>query len=171
MHACIACPPGECAVSSTLWSFSANLLVCRRRVESAADKGGVFDTVLLDRAAETGAIGGLSVYIGDSASDLAALTAADVGIVVGGNALLLRICNAAGLRLLPLTAGERDQGRVTVRVRSASGFGVRSGSGWDLCLGAAMHLLHTNKHSFAAGLTALQATSPADSSKQSDLLP
>ena len=78
----------------------------RRRVECGADKGGVFDTVLLDRAAETGSVGGLSVYVGDSASDLAALTAADVGIVIGRNALLRRICDAAGLRVLPLTAGE-----------------------------------------------------------------
>jgi hypothetical protein len=76
-------------------------------VECGADKGGVFDTVLLERAAETGAVGGLSVYVGDSASDLAALTAADVGVVVGRNALLRRICANAGLRLLPLTAGER----------------------------------------------------------------
>ena len=83
------------------------MLARRRRVECAADKGGVFDTVLLDRAAETGPVGGLSVYIGDSASDLAALTAADVGIVVGSNALLRRICDAAGLRLLPLIAGEQ----------------------------------------------------------------
>ena len=78
-------------------------------MECAADKGGVFDTVLLDRAAETGAVGGLSVYVGDSASDLAALTAADVGIVVGNNVLLRRVCAAAGLRLLPLSAGERGR--------------------------------------------------------------
>ena len=77
-----------------------------RRVECGADKGGVFDTVLLDRAAETGAVGGLSVYVGDSASDLAPLTAADVGIVIGRNALLRRICAAAGLRSLPLSAGQ-----------------------------------------------------------------
>ena len=80
----------------------------RRRVECGADKGGVFDTVLLDRAAETGTVGGLSVYVGDSASDLTALTAADVGIVIGRNALLRRICAAAGLQILPLTAGERS---------------------------------------------------------------
>jgi len=30
-------------------------------VECGADKGGVFDTVLLDRAAETGAVGGMQV--------------------------------------------------------------------------------------------------------------
>jgi len=79
--------------------------VCRR-LECGADKGAVFDTVLLDRAAETGAVGGLSVFIGDSASDLAALTAADVGIIIGRNALLRRICAAAGLRILPLSVGQ-----------------------------------------------------------------
>ena len=32
--------------------------------------------------------------------------AADVGIVVGRNALLRRICAAADLRILPLSAGQ-----------------------------------------------------------------
>ena len=52
-----------------------------------------------------GAQGGLSLFVGDSPSDLAALLAADVGIVVGGNSLLRRVASAAGVRLLPLVAG------------------------------------------------------------------
>jgi len=49
---------------------------------------------------------GLSVYVGDSRSDLAPLVAADVGIVVGTNALLRRVAAAAGLQILPLVSGE-----------------------------------------------------------------
>lgn len=47
---------------------------------------------------------GLSVYVGDSPSDLAPLLAADLGIVVGRNALLRRAAAAAGVRMRPLLA-------------------------------------------------------------------
>lgn len=46
------------------------------------------------------------MYVGDSPSDLAPLTAADVGIVVGANPLLRTVAAAAGLALHPLVAGE-----------------------------------------------------------------
>lgn len=46
------------------------------------------------------------MYVGDSRSDLAPLVAADVGIVVGTNALLRRVAAAAGLQILPLVSGE-----------------------------------------------------------------
>lgn len=49
---------------------------------------------------------GLSVYVGDSPSDLAPLTAADIGIVVGANPLLRTVAAAAGLEIHPLVAGE-----------------------------------------------------------------
>lgn len=45
------------------------------------------------------------MFVGDSPSDLAALVAADVGIVVGGNKLLRRVAAAAGVRLQPLVTG------------------------------------------------------------------
>ncbi len=54
---------------------------------------------------QTGSVGGLSVYIGDSPSDLPPLIAADIGIVVGDNGLLRRVAAAAGIQLAPLTAG------------------------------------------------------------------
>lgn len=76
-----------------------------RRIECGADKAGTFDTVLLDRAAELGGLGGLSVFIGDSPSDLAPLIAADLGIVVGRSPLIRRVCAAAGVQLRPLSAG------------------------------------------------------------------
>jgi phosphoserine phosphatase len=53
-----------------------------------------------------GAMEGLSVYVGDSPSDLAPLTAADVGMVVGTNPLLRTVAAAAGLAIHPLVAGE-----------------------------------------------------------------
>lgn len=74
------------------------------RVVCSEDKAVVFETVLLDVAAESGCQGGLSVFVGDSPSDLAALTAADVGIVVGSKPLLRRVAAAAGIRLQPLVA-------------------------------------------------------------------
>ena len=46
------------------------------------------------------------VYVGDSMSDLAALACADIGIVVGTNALLRRVAAAAGLSLRPLHEGD-----------------------------------------------------------------
>lgn len=52
-----------------------------------------------------GTVQSLSVYVGDSMSDLAPLLAADVGIVVGQNKLLRRVATAAGITLRPLVAG------------------------------------------------------------------
>jgi phosphoserine phosphatase len=49
---------------------------------------------------------GLSVYVGDSPSDLAPLTAADIGIVVGASSLLRSVAAAAGIEMHPLVAGE-----------------------------------------------------------------
>ncbi|GLC44016.1 hypothetical protein PLESTB_000220200 [Pleodorina starrii] len=48
--------------------------------------------------------GGLLVYVGDSTSDLGALLAADVGVVVGENRLLRRVAARFGVRLRPLAA-------------------------------------------------------------------
>lgn len=76
------------------------------RVECAEDKGFVFESVLLDIAARSGSQDGLSVFVGDSPSDLAALTAADVGIVIGSRPLLRSVASAAGLVLQPLVAAD-----------------------------------------------------------------
>lgn len=54
---------------------------------------------------QSGGLGGLSVFVGDSPSDLAALTAADIGIVLGSKPLLRRVAAAAGIHLQPLVAG------------------------------------------------------------------
>jgi hypothetical protein len=54
---------------------------------------------------QSGSQDGLSVFVGDSPSDLAALTAADVGIVIGSRPLLRSVASAAGLVLQPLVAG------------------------------------------------------------------
>ena len=47
----------------------------------------------------------LTVYIGDSMSDLAPLLSADIGIVIGQNKLLRRVARAAGVQLKPLVSG------------------------------------------------------------------
>lgn len=54
---------------------------------------------------QSGGLDGLSVFVGDSPSDLAALTAADIGIVLGSKPLLRRVAAAADICLQPLVAG------------------------------------------------------------------
>ena len=88
-----------------------------RRIESGVDKAAVLDMLLLQHAAASSehvdagassgapAAGGMSVYVGDSMSDLAPLLSADLGIVVGQNKLLRRVAAAAGITLRPLVAG------------------------------------------------------------------
>lgn len=49
----------------------------------------------------------LAVYVGDSPSDFAPLLRADLGIVVGHNKLLRQVAKAHGVKLKPLTAGQR----------------------------------------------------------------
>lgn len=51
--------------------------------------------------------GNLAVYVGDSPSDFAPLLRADLGIVVGQNKLLRQVAKAHGVKLKPLTAGQR----------------------------------------------------------------
>ena len=47
----------------------------------------------------------MSVYIGDSASDLPPLMAADLGIIIGSSSTLRRVCAATGVQLKSLAAG------------------------------------------------------------------
>jgi hydroxymethylpyrimidine kinase/phosphomethylpyrimidine kinase/thiamine-phosphate diphosphorylase len=80
------------------------------RCECAADKGRVFDDLLLGMAAEGHAAeGGVSVYIGDSMTDLSALISADVGIVMGSNQLVRQVAAAAGVPVRHLTAYPIDR--------------------------------------------------------------
>lgn len=82
----------------------------KRRCECAADKGRVFDDLLLGIAAEGHAAeGGVSVYIGDSMTDLSALISADVGIVMGSNQLVRQVASAAGVAIRHLAAYPIDR--------------------------------------------------------------
>lgn len=82
----------------------------KRRCECAADKGRVFDDLLLGMAAEGHAAeGGVSVYIGDSMTDLSALISADVGIVMGSNQLVRQVAGAAGVPIRHLAAYPIDR--------------------------------------------------------------
>lgn len=80
-----------------------------RQIESGVDKSAVLDGLLLKKAAKRqgSSSSSLSVYVGDSMSDLAPLLAVDLGIVVGQNKLLRRVARAAGITLKPLVAGTR----------------------------------------------------------------
>lgn len=80
----------------------------RRRIECGVDKAAALDVLLLKNAAKRqGPFGEkLSVYVGDSMSDLAPLLSVDLGIVIGQNKLLRRVARAAGITLKPLVAGE-----------------------------------------------------------------
>lgn len=80
----------------------------RRRIECGVDKAAVVDRLLLKKAAGRPGSGGdsLSVYVGDSMSDLAPLLSVDLGIVIGQNKLLRRVAKGGGVTLRPLVAGE-----------------------------------------------------------------
>ena len=66
--------------------------------------------MLLSKAID--GVSGLTVYVGDSASDLSPLLAADVGIIVGQNKTLRRVAAAAGIAIKPLAAGQTVQPRL-----------------------------------------------------------
>lgn len=87
------------------------LTICRR-IESGADKAAVLERLLHKSAArQRQGMAGLTVYVGDSMSDLAPLLAADVGIVIGQNKLLRRVAKAAGVQLKALACG-KDLGHI-----------------------------------------------------------
>ncbi|KAK9848103.1 hypothetical protein WJX84_007310 [Apatococcus fuscideae] len=79
-----------------------------RRVQSGADKSRVLDDLLLSKAIEAGPEGS-TVYVGDSASDISPLLAADVGIIVGQNKLLGQVAAASGITIKPLATAPRGK--------------------------------------------------------------
>lgn len=96
----------------------------RRRCECAVDKGRLFEDLLLGVAVaevkpevETETVEnvrgssvprGLSVYIGDSMTDLSALISADVGIILGSNRHIRHVAAVAGLQIRPLVTYPMD---------------------------------------------------------------
>ncbi|KAL3685265.1 hypothetical protein R1sor_003287 [Riccia sorocarpa] len=82
-----------------------------RRIESALDKERVFEKISSQgkqRNADS-----LSIYIGDSVTDLLCLLKADIGIVIGKSSSLDRVAAAFGIKMLPLYSGllQREQQR------------------------------------------------------------
>ena len=93
-----------------------------RRCECAADKGRIFDDILLSIAAD--ALyneRGISVYIGDSLTDLPALISADVGIVMGNNQLIRHVIACSGIPLRSLVTYPIDPGNVRFHSSSSGG--------------------------------------------------
>ena len=89
-----------------LFTVTKSPFACRR-IESGADKVAVLTR--LQRQCVTRqkqGVTGLTVYIGDSISDLAPLLSADVGIIISQNKLLRRVAKAAGIQLQPLVCGK-----------------------------------------------------------------
>lgn len=76
-----------------------------RRVQCAADKQAWLSRTWQEALAAGSALQ-RCVYVGDSVSDLGALTCADVGIVVGSNRVLARVLAAAGIQLRPPHEGK-----------------------------------------------------------------
>jgi hypothetical protein len=106
-----AAAPGRLAVNANELARGADGLTTgalERAVECARDKGRLFGRIAAAERDATAAPGGgapgASVYVGDSASDVLPLLAADYGIIVGSNALLRRVLAAHGARLAPLCA-------------------------------------------------------------------
>ncbi|KAK3263101.1 hypothetical protein CYMTET_28076 [Cymbomonas tetramitiformis] len=82
------------------WS-TGNLLLS---MQTPLDKGNAFNKMLKSFPATKG----LRVYVGDSTTDLPALLAADVGIVIGESPSLRRVVAAFQLRLEPLICAAVD---------------------------------------------------------------
>ena len=85
-----------------------------RRVECGADKDAIMQRLLASEHSSAAKSNGkdsaasqhgISVYIGDSPSDLLPLVRADVGIVIGKSSSLRRVAAMAGLQLRPLLEG------------------------------------------------------------------
>ena len=73
-------------------------------MQSAADKEAWLSATW--KAASAGSSGlKRCVYVGDSVNDLAAMVCADVGIIIGSNALLRRVAASAGIQLRQLHEG------------------------------------------------------------------
>eukprot|EP00884_Botryococcus_braunii_P005550 jgi/Botrbrau1/14997/Bobra.0018s0097.1 len=78
-----------------------------RRYEGGQDKSGAFRKILGAARVHhegSGAVSGLSVYVGDSPSDLLPMLEADLGIIVGSNPRLREIATFGGVTIRPLAA-------------------------------------------------------------------
>ncbi|GBF95200.1 phosphomethylpyrimidine kinase [Raphidocelis subcapitata] len=99
-------PPGRLAIHANELARGADGLstgALRRAVQCARDKGRLFAALQAARG-KGGGGGGAAVFVGDSATDVLPLLAADYGIVVGSNKLLRRALARHGASLVPLCA-------------------------------------------------------------------
>lgn len=97
-----------------------------RRVECADDKAAALASLTAnDDNNNSGAV----VYVGDAPSDVGALLAADVGIVVGDSATTRRVLTALAIPLAPLATAPADFGRR--RKEAAAPPTLYHAAGWD----------------------------------------
>lgn len=86
---------------STSGSYTTGDII--RAVESPLDKERVFEEIRKDLKDLSRPV--LTVYIGDSLTDLLCLVKSDLGIVVGSSSTLRRVTQAFGVSLVPLYKG------------------------------------------------------------------
>ncbi|PSC75210.1 thiamine biosynthetic bifunctional enzyme chloroplastic isoform C [Micractinium conductrix] len=105
-----AAPPGSVVVYANELEYFGDTTTgnIRRRCECAGDKGRLLDDLLLDLAAAGEGGSGISVYIGDSMTDIPPLISADAGILVGRNDMVRQVAAVAGIDVRLLVAAPLD---------------------------------------------------------------
>ncbi|KAL4420336.1 hypothetical protein ABPG77_006143, partial [Micractinium sp. CCAP 211/92] len=106
----VVAPPGSVVVYANELEYFGDTSTgnIKRRCECAGDKGRLLDDLLLDLAASGEGGQGISVYIGDSMTDIPPLISADCGILVGSNDLVRQVAAVAGVETRPLLSAPLD---------------------------------------------------------------
>ena len=117
----LAAGPGVVVTANDVEAGGASVA---RRVECADDKASSLAALTANDDIDDS---GVVVYVGDAPSDVGALLAADVGIVIGESATTRRVLAALAIPLAPLAAapadfGKRDAGAIPTLYHAA---------GWD----------------------------------------
>ncbi|KAK9806664.1 hypothetical protein WJX73_005744 [Symbiochloris irregularis] len=113
----------ECKRSNSAQMVSSGTLV--RHMQNALDK-----RAKVKELASVAKADGITVYVGDSVTDLGALLEADIGIVMGGNSTLARVAAAAGITIQPLITAPRTEA-------PPPGTLFQTGSWWEVAAFAA----------------------------------
>ncbi|GAX85128.1 hypothetical protein CEUSTIGMA_g12548.t1 [Chlamydomonas eustigma] len=110
-------------------------------VQCAADKGKVFQW-LTEYCNGNGAERKPVIYVGDSVSDLIPLLKADLGLVIGNNALLRRVASCFGIQLRPLATQPKAKVLLTRDAQPGSMLGSEPASNTSIESKVEERLLH-----------------------------